>query len=128
MASPNLPVTIEDLKTLVTVSDAKAQLYIDSADAIVSARGISSNYTARTTYLIELYLAAHFSVLASMVGSNGNLTNIEVGNSRETYADPSKSLSGIANSGFGLQALALDTKGLLSEDAAKPLKALFRVV
>lgn len=126
MASPTLPVTIEDLKVLVPmVSDAAAQIFIDSADAIVQEKVISAGYAPRTTYLIELYLAAHFASYSGTEG--GGLIRIKVGMSEESYADPTDGQQGIANSRFGLQALALDTAGTLASLAASPVKAEFKV-
>ena len=125
MASPVLPVDIADLKVLVpSVSDAAAQIFIDTADAIVQSVGIPTAYTARVAYLIELYLAAHFTTLSA---AQGALIASKVGNSQDQYSNPADMMLGIANTRFGLNALALDTKGLLSELATKPLKAQFQV-
>lgn len=126
MASPTLPVTIEDLKVLVpTVSDAAAQIFIDSADAIVQEKVISAAYAPRTTYLIELYLAAHFASFSGTDG--GGMIRAKVGMSEESYADPTEGMQGIANSRFGLQALALDTAGTLVDLTTRPVKAVFKV-
>lgn len=129
MSSPDLPITIEDLKILVPgVSDALAQLAIDSADAIVQEKTVSAGYTARVVYLIELYLAAYFATYSNVSGAAGGLTRVRVGNSEEDYSDPGKGLSGIANSKFGLQALTLDTKNTLSSLSTTPVKGYFQVV
>ena len=126
MASPALPVDIEDLKVLVTISSDRAgQIFIDSADAIVQERVVPAGYLPRTVYLIELYLAAHFASYSGTDG--GGLISVKVGQSEESYSDPTEGMNGIANSRFGLQALALDTKGVLTPLATGPLGAQFKV-
>lgn len=130
MASPDLPVTVEDLKKLVpTVSNDTAEIYIDSADAIVQGKLIPTYYSPETTYLIELYLAAYYATAGGLTGSgySGALSMTKVGNSEERYADASKALFGIANNQWGQLALLLDTEGILASLAAKPLKAQFKV-
>lgn len=130
MASPDLPVTKEDLKILVpSVSDAQADIYIASADAIVQEKLVSVGYKAETVYQIELYLAAYFSSagMFTSAGLSGAQSMVKVGNSEERYSDASKALYGIANNQWGQLALLLDTKGILSGLATKPIKARFQV-
>lgn len=124
MASPDLPVTISDLKELVTgVNDTQAQIFIDSAHALVDGKITNVGYPLRTVYLIELYLAAHF---ASSTVDSGGVISVKVGLSEERYSDPSNML-GIAKTRFGQQALSLDTLGILNDLAASPVKAIFKV-
>lgn len=125
MASPVLPIEITDLQALVpTVNSVTGPIYIDTADAIIQAKGISTAYTGRVAYLIELYLAAHFATLS---GGSGSLIMSKVGNSQDNYADPTAAMLGIANTRWGQDALALDTSGLLTDLATNPIKAQFKV-
>jgi hypothetical protein len=124
MASPNLPVTVSDLNELVTgLSATQAEIFIDSAHAIVDGKITSVGYAPRTVYLIELYLAAHFALQST---DSGGMISTKVGQSEERYSDPG-SMLGIEKTRFGQQALSLDTLGILSDLAASNVKAIFKV-
>lgn len=124
MASPDLPVTSTDLEALVPgLNETQSQIFIDSAHAIVDGKITNAGYAPRTVYLIELYLAAHF---ASQSIDSGGVIAVTVGQSEERYSDPSNML-GIAKTRFGQQALSLDTLGILTDLAASPVKAIFKV-
>lgn len=130
MASPDLPVTVEDLKKLIpSVSNDAADIFISSADAIVQEKLIPTFYAPETTYLIELYLAAYFATAGGSAGSgfSGAMSMRKVGNSEERFADAAQALYGIANNQWGQMAMLLDTQGILADMAAKPLKAQFKV-
>jgi hypothetical protein len=125
MASPDLPVTIADLQTLVpSVSNEQAQIFIDSAHALVDGKITNVGYTARVVYLIELFLAAHF---ATQSVGDGGVIAIKVGQSEERYSNPAAALAGIAMTRFGQQALSLDTQNILADLAASPVRAVFKV-
>lgn len=129
MASPELPVTIEDLQILVpAVTVAQAPFFIDAADAIIKAKGIPQAYDARTAYLIELYVAAYYASAALPSAVVGNsVTQTKVGQSEERYSDPTVALLGLSSNKYGQMAIALDTLGLLSSLSTKAVKAQFQV-
>ena len=129
MASPELPVTKEDLQILVSaVTDAQAPFFIDSAHSIILAKGIVGAYDGRTAYLIELYVAASFasSALPSAVVGNA-VTQTKVGQSEERYSDPTVALLGLSSNKYGQMAIALDTLGLLTSLSTKAVKAQFQI-
>ena len=124
MASPDLPVTISDLKQLVTeINDTQAEIFIDSAHAIIDGKITGVGYAPRTIYLIELYLSAHFAISSV---SDGGVISVKVGQSEERYSDPSNML-GIAKTRFGQQALSLDTLGILTNLSTNNVKAIVKV-
>lgn len=115
--------------------NAQVTPHITTADLIVTedlgavTPAISS---ARLTQ-IELYLAAHFAVLA---WEKGGVEDAAIGESKESYHRISTRSLGLTSTRFGQQAIALDTSGTLAAmDATAQAavsgsgkKALFRVV
>jgi len=73
--------------------------------------------------LIELWLSAHFVAIAE---ERGALTKSEKGDSNEEYEIIVG--TGLNMTRFGQQAIALDTSGLLAEQASTMKTAQFRVI
>lgn len=107
--------------------------HIAIADLIVTEDLTSTVLTAARKIQIELYLAAHFAVLAWEAGGLGEQS---IGDSKERYKYISSKSLGFSSTRFGQQAVTLDISGKLKEledvaSAAPPSvakKALFRVV
>ncbi len=131
-------VTEDDVRKLLTenatdMPNDQVTLHITVADLIVTEDLTSSLLTSARKVQIELYLAAHFAVLA---WEHGGLGEQSIGDSRERYKRPSFGTMGYTSTRFGQQALSLDISGKLKEldDKASALppstskSALFQVV
>ena len=79
-----------------------ANVYVDTH--LVPAAGHSDHILEK----IELYLAAHFVALTE---EQGGLTRKKIGDADESYANVFE--GGLKSTRFGLQALALDSSGIL---------------
>ncbi len=107
--------------------------HIALADLIVTEDLTSTALTTVRKVQIELYLAAHYAVLAWEAGGLGEQS---IGDSKERYKYISSKSLGFSSTRFGQQAVTLDISGKLKEledvatadppSAAR--KALFRVV
>lgn len=99
--------------------------YIDAASAVADAKLTGKGLSEAVLTQIEIFLAAHFAVLAV---ERGGLRREVQGDSAQAYHNISEKFTGFKLTRFGLQAIALDTTGTLVADGAANLKAVFRVV
>lgn len=111
-----MSVVVGDLRKLVAVpldaADEDLQPFLDVAALIRSEDLAGSGLSSGRLDQIELYLAAHFCVLAI---ERGGVTQSRLGNATENYRSPQNTLQGIASTRFGQMALALDTSGTLQK-------------
>ena len=115
---------IAKLPPVEKLPDENVQNYVNAAEVVIgdlAGKGLDADRLE----LIELYLAAHFAVLSEEFGGLAAQT---IGTSEERYQNDLGVNSGLATTRFGRQAIALDPTGTLATQAAKPLKAEFRVV
>ncbi len=115
------------VKTIVPTdlsdSDVTAH-FIDTANVYVDTHLVpDAGHSDHMLEKIELYLAAHFVALTT---EQGGLTRKKIGDADESYANVFE--GGLKSTRFGLQALALDTSGILIAISQTKLKAEFRVV
>jgi hypothetical protein len=83
--------------------------FISTAHMIVEEDLVGKGMSAERLRLLELYLAAHFSVITI-----GELTMKKVGDATDDYVKV-RLYDGLRASTFGQQAIALDTSGTLSQ-------------
>jgi hypothetical protein len=118
-------------------TDADVRAYVEMESSTSTAPYITSASVVSDTYLagkglseliltqIEIFLAAHFAVLAV---ERGGIQRDTQGDAAQTYQSISEKLSGFMLTRFGQQAVALDsTKTLVGVGGVK-LSATFRVV
>lgn len=96
---------------------------IADANTMVNHFLSGAGYTEAILTLIEKYMAAH---LATLYVEKGGLTSVQVGESKDTYAQTSG--HGLRSTRFGQMALNLDTAGKLSALGSSSKPALFRVM
>ncbi len=115
-------VTEDDVRKLLRenatdMPNDQVALHITIADLIVTEDLTSTVLTAARKIQIELYLAAHFAVLA---WERGGIGDQSIGDSKERYKFISSKTLGYTSTRFGQQALSLDISGKLKEldDAA----------
>jgi hypothetical protein len=119
-------VTNDDVQALVQDASVDATPSITTAHIIVSEELASAGYSDDRLKQIEIYLAAHFFVLAT---ERGGITREVIGEAEERYRMTPDTLYGFASTRFGEQALALDKSGILAAmGATKGIKARFTVV
>ncbi len=106
-------------------ADVDVRPFIDVANTIVTEELQGKELSSQRMKLVELYLAAHFAQL-SIVGGDRRL--VKIGDATEMYDFGEVSGEGLSATRFGRQAIALDTTGSLGTMAARPVKAVFRVV
>ncbi len=98
--------------------------FIDTANLFVDTHLVpDAGHSELMLTKIELYLAAHFVALTD---EQGGLTRKKIGDADESYANVFE--GGLKSTRFGLQALALDSSGILNNVARTNLKAEFRIV
>lgn len=98
--------------------------FIDTANLFVDTHLVpGAGHTEQMLTKIELYLAAHFVALTE---EQGGITRSKLGDADESFANVYE--GGLKSTRFGLQALSLDTSGILTAVAQTKLKAEFRVV
>ena len=116
-------VTVADVKNLVN-TNLNVDQFIETADLIVTEQLGEKGLSPRRLRQIELYLAAHFAVLAE---ERGALVRSKIGASEQEYAG--KFGDGLLLTRYGQQAVTFDDSGTLAS-IAKPskLKAQFDVV
>ena len=130
-----MPLVTEDqVRTLLRenvtdMANSEVTPHITTADLIITEDFASSGLTTARLTQIELYLAAHFAVLA---WERGGLRRVDIGTSQEEYKGISFREMGFSSTRFGQQALALDPTGTLQiiEDRVshQVKEALFRVL
>lgn len=118
-------VTNEEVQSLLGESGVDMTPFITTAHLIVSEELITTTISDARKKQIELYLAAHFYVV---IAERGGITREVIGDAEERYRLQPDTLTGLATTRFGEQALAMDTSGSLAKLAANPVKAAFRVV
>lgn len=91
------------------------------ADDLLSASGLSEDVLTQ----IEIFLAAHFAVLAV---EKGGMRKETVGESSESYQTISERFKGFYLTRFGQQAVAMDTTGTLAAQGSASQKSQLRVV
>ena len=113
---------VQQLITLKATEDSTP--FIETANAIVDAKLLSSGLSSTMLRQIELYLAAHFTSLAF---ERGAPKKVEIGESIEEFYQNVG--PGLRQTRFGQMALVLDSSGILSSinsTAGRP-PAQFRV-
>jgi hypothetical protein len=118
--------TDEDVRAYVVISTSVSTApYINSAvvvvESLLEGKGLSESVLTQ----IEIFLAAHFAVLAV---ERGGIRREAMGESSQSFQTISENFKGFTLTRFGQSALALDTTGTLAEQGNANLKAKFRVV
>jgi hypothetical protein len=109
-----MAVTLSELKRLLgtpDVDDASVQLFATQGELVVAEQLASSGLSSGTLAVIELYLAAHFAVLAD---EHGGLKVKKIGQSEDHFRAPAADKVGYLTTRFGQQACAFDTTGTLT--------------
>lgn len=124
-----MSVAIADLRDIVKtipldVADGDLAPFTTVAALIRSEDLAGSGLSSGRLDQIELYLAAHFLVLAV---ENGGLLREKQGQSIDQYRDFDKSFAGLMSTRYGQAALSLDSSGTL-QSTMSTKKAQFRVV
>lgn len=117
--------TDADINILMDSVSIGYAAFIATANLIVNEDLAGSGFTEARLTQIEMYLAAHFAVLAK---EKGGLVRTVAGESSETYHDPNSRFMGYTSTRFGQHAIALDTTGVLASQGSGGMKAQFRVV
>ena len=115
-------VTKEEVKELIKTS-LDVTSFIETAGLLVDESLVGQGMSEARLKLIELWLSAHFVAIAE---ERGALTKSEKGDSNEEYEIIVG--TGLNMTRFGQQAIALDTSGLLAEQASTMKTAQFRVI
>lgn len=115
-------VTKEEVKELIRTS-LDVTSHIDTASLLVGESLVGQGMSDARLKLIELWLSAHFVAVAE---ERGALMGSEKGDSSEEYKIVVG--TGLNMTRFGQQAIALDTSGILAEQATTMKTAQFRVV
>jgi len=115
-------VTKEEVKELIKTSLDETS-FIETAGLLVDESLVGQGMSEARLKLIELWLSAHFVAIAE---ERGALTKSEKGDSNEEYEIIVG--TGLNMTRFGQQAIALDTSGLLAEQASTMKTAQFRVI
>ncbi len=115
-------VTKEEVKELIKTS-LDVTSFIDTANLLVNESLVGQGMSDARLKLTELWLSAHFVAVAE---ERGALKESEKGDSKEQYEIIVG--TGLNMTRFGQQAIALDTSGILAEQAATMKTAQFRVV
>lgn len=106
-------------------SDQDIQVFIDTAELVVSEDLAGSGLSAERKEKIALWLSAHFLIISQ---DNGGIRRSKLGDADESYVVP-KEQWGLGATHWGQQAMSLDTSGTLAaSQASGGLKAEFRVV
>jgi hypothetical protein len=109
-----MAVTLSELKRLLgtpSVSDDSVQLFATQGGLIVSELLGDSGLSTDRLDLIELYLAAHFAVLADEFG--GRKVK-KMGQSEDHFRGVAADKVGYLQTRFGQQACSFDTTGTLT--------------
>lgn len=99
--------------------------FIQTATLVVTEELGSSGLSKDRLTQIELYLAAHLTVISL---EKGGLTRQKIGDSEDFYQLWTNLSTGFNATRFGQQAVMLDTTGTLQAIGSGKLKAQFRVV
>ncbi len=118
--------TDADVRALVEMEASTSTLpFITTAsvmsDSFLAGKGLSEELLIQ----IEIYLAAHFAVLAV---ERGGLMKDSMGQSSATYNASNNRLQGLSSTRFGQTAQMLDSSGSLKDIAPGSRNAQFRVV
>ena len=98
--------------------------FIDTANLFVDTHLVpDAGHSEPMLRKIELYLAAHFLALTE---EQGGITRSKLGEADDSFANVYE--GGLKSTRFGLQALSLDSSGILNRVAQTSLKAEFRIV
>lgn len=100
-------------------------IFLEQANIIVNEGFGTSGLTDSRKKIIELNLAAHFTVLSL---EKGGITRRRAGESEEGYRQDFSSRPNLSSTRFGQQAVALDTTGYLAGLDSPGGKAEFRVM
>lgn len=123
-----MPVNAADIRRLVPVpsdrTDEDLQPFLDAASLIRTEDLSSSGFSVTRLDMIELYLAAHFTVVAVEFGG---LRSWQTGQSKEEYKGVQFDKVGIESTRWGQQAIALDTTGTLIATTQTKGRAEFKV-
>ncbi len=124
MAARTNAAAVKEVVTTDITDDVVTTNFIDTANLFVTTHLVpDGGHTAPMLQKIELYLAAHFVALTE---EQGGITRSKLGDADESFANVYE--GGLKSTRFGLQALALDSSGILNAVANTMLKAEFRVV
>jgi hypothetical protein len=119
-------VTNAEVQALVLDGEIDMGAFINTADTIVSELLLGAGLSTNRLKQIELYLAGHFYVVSI---EKGGMTKQNIGEAEERYRIIPDTETGLAQTRFGAQALALDSSGILAEQfSGKTIKALFTVI
>lgn len=104
--------TDADVRALVEIDDDVLTLpFITSASAVMSEYLSDTEMSETMLTQIEIFLAAHFAVLAA---EKGGLRQESVGGIIESYQAGATLFQGFSSTRFGQTAMALDTSGALT--------------
>lgn len=118
--------TDADVRALVEMqASTSTTLFITTASVMATeyleGKGLSEELLTQ----LEIYLAAHFAVLAV---ERGGLTRDTMGQSTSGFNATNNRLQGLSSTRFGQTALLLDSTGSLKDTNPGSRNALFRVV
>ncbi len=124
MAARTNAAAVKEVVTTDIADDVVTTNFIDTANLFVTTHLVpAAGHADPMLQKIELYLAAHFVALTE---EQGGITRSKLGDADESFANVYE--GGLKSTRFGLQALALDSSGILNAVANTMLKAEFRVV
>lgn len=124
MSSPRA--TDADVRALVEMeASVSTTPFITTASVIANEYLNSKGMSETLLTQIEIYLAAHFAVLAV---ERGGLTKDTIDDTSATYRTIDDSLESFSSTRFGQTAKTLDRSGTLKDIGASTLNALFEVV
>lgn len=118
--------TDEDVRSYVVMSSSVSTApYINSASVAVEDLLAGKGLSEEVLTQIEIFLAAHFAVLAV---ERGGFRREAMGDSSQSFQTISEKFKGFHLTRFGQSAVVLDTTGILAAQGNANLKAVFRVV
>jgi len=107
-------VTSAEVKAIVDTSITDLSSFIDTADLIVREDLLDKGLSNHRLRQIELYLAAHFTVLTD---EKGGVVSERAGQASESYRRFEG--DGLESTRYGMQAIALDTTKTLESTTRK---------
>ena len=104
-------VTTDDVNDIVEVAtDADLTPFITVANLMVTEDLVGKGLSDERLVQIELWLAAHFTVIHF---EKGGLNRIRTGEASEGYSAPTRAGKGLEMTRYGQQVMMLDTTGIL---------------
>lgn len=116
-----MTVSTSDVKAVIGTSRSDLAPFIATAQLLVDEELQDSGLSAERKTQIVIYLAAHLTEISDKI-----VARERIGESEDTYKQPSDFDQGLSSTNYGQTAMLLDTTGTLAGLAAsKGLKARF---